>query len=146
MNKLAVALFVLVGLVLTGCGSNNTNASDLNGTWNATLRGNNNSTVLAFGTSLEVNNNGSVSVLNFEFTTGSGCFVMGETETGSFTLAGNFNGQVNGQFGMIVQSGTPSGNTLTLTGTAAGNTISGNWTLTGSTGCTGSGTFSMTKT
>jgi hypothetical protein len=32
-----------------------------------------------------------------------------------------------------------------LTGSAAGNTISGNWTLTGSSGCTGSGTFSMTR-
>jgi len=27
----------------------------------------------------------------------------------------------------------------------AGNTISGNWTLTGSPGCTGSGTFTTTK-
>ena len=145
MKQFAVALLVLVGLVLTGCGANNTNASNLNGTWNATLMGNNNSTVLAFGTSLQVNNNGSVSVLNFKFTTNSPCFVTGETETGSFTLAGNFNGQVNGNFGMIVQSGTPTGNTLTLTGSAAGNTISGNWTLTGSSGCTGSGTFSMTR-
>ena len=66
-------------------------------------------------------------------------------ESGSFTLAGNFNGQLNGKFGMIVQSGTPTGNTLTLTGSAAGSTISGNWMLTGSSGCTGSGTFSMTK-
>jgi hypothetical protein len=145
MKLLAVRLSVLVGLLLTGCGSNNTNPSNLNGTWNATLMGNNNSTELAFGTSLQVNNNGSVSVLNFQFTTNSPCFVRGETETGSFTLSGNFNGQVNGTFGMIVQSGTPSGNTLTLTGSAAGNTISGNWTLTGSTGCTGSGTFTMTK-
>jgi hypothetical protein len=145
MKQLAVRLLVLVGLVLTGCGSNNTNPSDLNGTWNATLMGINNSTVLAFGTSLQVNNNGSVSVLNFEFTTNSPCFLMGETATGSFTLAGNSNGQVNGKFGMIVQSGTPSGNTLTLSGTAAGNAISGTWSLTGSPGCTGSGTFTMTK-
>jgi hypothetical protein len=54
MKLLAVVLLVLVGLVLTGCGSNNTNPSNLNGTWNATLMGNNNSTVLAFGTSLQV--------------------------------------------------------------------------------------------
>jgi len=145
MKQFTAALLVLAGLVLSGCGSNHTNASNLNGTWNATLMGNNNSTVLAFGTSLQVDNNGSVSVLSFKFTTNSPCFVTGETETGSFTLAGNFNGQVTGNFGMTVQSGTPTGNTLTLTGSAAGNTISGNWTLTGSPGCTGSGTFSMTK-
>jgi hypothetical protein len=145
MRQFAIALLVLVGSVLSGCGSNNTNPSNLTGSWNATLVGNNNSTVLAFGTSLQLNNSGSVSVLNFKFTTNSPCFVMGETETGSFTLVGNFNGQMNGTFGMTVQSGTPSGNTLTLTGTAAGNTISGNWTLTGSSGCSGSGTFTMTK-
>jgi hypothetical protein len=92
-----------------------------------------------------VNNDGSVSFVNFQFTTNSPCFVRGETESGSFTLAANLNGQVNGTFGLIVRSGTPSGNTLALTGTAAGNSISGNWTLTGSPGCTGSGTFTMTK-
>ena len=145
MKQFKLALLVLVGLVSSGCGSNHTNASNLNGTWNATLMGNSDSTVLAFGTSLQVDNNGSVSVLNFKFTTNSPCFVTGETETGSFALSGNFNGQLTGNFGMTVQSGTPTGNTLTLTGSAAGNTISGNWTLTGSPGCTGSGTFSMTK-
>ena len=145
MKQFAVALFVLVALVLTGCGSNPTNPSNLSGTWNATLTGNNNSTVLAFGTSLQINQDGSVSVVNFQFTTNSPCFVRGETESGSFTLAGNFNGQVNGNFGLIVRSGTPSGNTLTLTGSAAGNSISGNWTLNGNPGCTGSGTFTMTK-
>jgi hypothetical protein len=47
MKQLAVALFVLVGLVVTGCGSNTTNPSNLSGTWDATLIGDNNSTVLA---------------------------------------------------------------------------------------------------
>jgi hypothetical protein len=46
---------------------------------------------------------------------------------------------------MNVQSGSPSGNTLALAGTTSGNTISGTWTLTGSSGCTGNGTFTMTK-
>jgi hypothetical protein len=64
---------------------------------------------------------------------------------GAFTLNGNFNGQVNGAFSMTVQSGSPAGNKLTLTGTVHGNSITGQWVLTGSSGCTGTGTFTMTK-
>lgn len=104
-----------------------------------------NTTVFSFGTSLNVNGDSSLTVSNFQFTTNSSCFVSGETETGSFTLSGNFNGSVNGKFGFNVQSGNPSGNTLALSGTANGNTITGTWTLTGSGGCTGNGTFTMTK-
>jgi hypothetical protein len=117
----------------------------VNGTWNATLTGNGNNTVFTFGTSLAVNGDGSLTITNFNFSTNSSCFVSGDTETGSFTLSGNFGGQVNGTLGFAVKSGTPAGNTLSLTGTANGSTISGTWTLTGGTGCTGSGTFKMTK-
>jgi hypothetical protein len=144
MKQFAVLILLVVGLALVGCGSNN--PANINGNWNATLMGNNNTTSFAFGTSLAVTGvNGSLTVTNFNFTTSSPCFVSGETESGSFTLNGNFSGQVHGQFGMTVQSGNPSGNTLTLTGTANGNTISGNWSMTGSSLCTGSGTFTMTK-
>jgi hypothetical protein len=138
------ALVVFVGMTLIGCGSNNSN-SNINGTWNATLVSGGNATVFTFGTSFEVNGGGSLAVSNFQFTTNSPCFVSGETESGSFTLSGNFNGTVNGKFGFTVLSGNPSGNTLALSGTANGNTISGTWTLTGSGGCTGNGTFTMTK-
>jgi len=144
MRQFAVALLVAVGLVLAGCGSNH-NASNINGTWNATLLSNGNSTNFNFGTSLTANGNGGVTVVNFSFTTNSPCFANSETETGSFTLSGNFNGQVNGTFGMTIQSSGSAQNTLVLNGTAAGNTISGRWTLVGSAGCTGSGTFVMTK-
>lgn len=145
MKHFFAAILLVFGLALVGCGTNSNNPANINGTWNATLLSNNNSTTFAFGTSLSVNTDGSVAISNFKFTTNSPCFVSGETETGSFTLSGNFSGQVNGSFGMTVKSGSPSGNTLTLNGTANGNTIAGTWTLTGSSGCTGSGTFSMTK-
>lgn len=146
MKQFSIALLLAVGLALVGCGSNNNNPANINGTWNATLLSNGNTTNFNFGTSLKVNSDGSLSVTNFNFTTSSSCFASGETESGSFTLSGNFNGNVNGQFGMTVQSGTPAGNTLALTGTVSnGNTITGNWTLTGSSGCTGNGTFTMTK-
>jgi len=145
MKQFAVAALLVVGLTLVGCGSNNANPANVNGSWNATLLDNGNNTVFTFGTSLTVNGDGSLTIKNFNFSTNSSCFVSGETETGSFTLSGNFGGQVNGTFGLTVKSGTPAGNTLSLTGTANGSTISGTWTLAGGTGCTGSGTFKMTK-
>ncbi len=98
-----------------------------------------------FGTRLHANGDGSVTVSSFSFSASSSCFESDTTETSAFTLNGNFNGQVNGAFNMTVQSGSPAGNTLTLTGTVHGNSITGQWALTGSSGCTGTGTFTMTK-
>lgn len=144
MKQLAVSVLLVLGLALLGCGSNS-NSTNLNGNWNATLLGNGNTTSFAFGTSLAVNGDGTLNITNFKFTTSSPCFQSGTTETGGFTVGGNFNGRTSGSFTMIVQSGTPAGNTLTLNGTDHGNSISGTWALTGSAGCTGTGTFSMTK-
>ena len=133
-------------MVLIGCGSNNnSSANTVNGTWNANLISGGNSPVFAFGTSMTENSDGSLTITNFSFTTSSPCFTSGQTETGSFALAGNFNGNVNGKFGMTVQSGIPTGNTLILSGAVSGNTITGSWNLTGSSVCGGSGTFTMTK-
>jgi hypothetical protein len=57
---------------------------------------------------------------------------------------GNFNGNVTGTFEMTITTMFPgTNNVLTLQGTVTGNTISGNWTLTGGTGCTGNGTFTI---
>jgi hypothetical protein len=145
MKYFIAARLLAVGLILVGCGSNNSTPSNINGTWNATLIDtNNNVTAFTFGTSLVVNGDSSLSISNFTFTSNSACFVSGETATGSFKLSGNTNGNVNGTFGFVVNSGTPAGNTITLTGTATGNTISGTWTMAG-TGCTGNGTFTMAK-
>ncbi len=140
MKTLAVAIFLVAALTLAGCGSSN--PTNINGNWTATLTGSQN---FNFTTSIIENSDGTVSVSKFSFSSNSSCFVSGETETGTFALSGNFNGKVTGKFGMIVTSGTPSGNTLTLTGDANGNTITGTWTLTGSSGCTGSGNFTMNK-
>ena len=142
MKKLAVAWLVTVVLTLVGCGSNNSKQGNINGTWTAALSDTN----FSFGTSLVVNSDGTLSVSQFSFSTnGQPCFVSGETESGSFALTGNFNGNVTGQFGLKVVSGSPSGNTLNLTGTVTGNTIAGTWSLTGGSSCQGSGTFTMTK-
>lgn len=145
MKHFALATLLAVGLALVGCGANSANPANFNGAWNATLLDINNTTVFSFGTSLVVNGNGSLTISNFQFNSNSPCFVSGETESGSFALMGNFNGQVNGRFGFTVQSGSPSGNVLTLSGTANGNTVSGTWTLTGGSGCAGSGSFRMVR-
>ena len=143
MKKLAVAWLVAAVLTLVGCGSNDSKHGNINGTWTAVLTDTN----FSFGTSLVVNSDGTLSVSQFSFSTSGPCFVSEETESGSFAFTGDFNGNVTGQLNFKVVSGSPSGNTLTLTGTANGNTIAGNWSLTGGnpTGCQGSGTFTMTK-
>jgi len=145
MKRMAIAWLLAATLALAGCGSAG-NPASINGTWNATLIDTGNGpTLFSFGTSLVVNGDGSLTISSFQFTSNSPCFLSGETESGSFTLSGNFNGNVTGSFGFLVTSGNPAGNTLTLTGTATGNTISGTWKLIGGTGCTGNGTFTMTK-
>jgi hypothetical protein len=151
MKRFAMPVFLvtlmLACMTLIGCGAGS-NPANINGNWNATLlQTNNGPTLYDFGLSLVVNGSGSLSVTNFQFSNGNqpSCFVDGETETGSFTLTGNLNGQVSGQFGLAVQASSPASNALTLSGTVNGNTITGTWALTGSTGCTGNGSFTMTK-
>ncbi len=143
MKYFVVAVLLIAGLTLAGCGSKS-NPANINGNWNATLVDSTNAPIFSFGTSLMVNGDGSLAISNFKFTSNSPCFSTAGTETGSFTLSGNFNGNVKGSFGFNVQSATPAGATLTMNGTANGNTITGTWTLTG-TGCSGSGNFTMTK-
>ena len=140
MKKLAMALLVTAVMTLVGCGSNSSHGN-INGHWTAVLT----DTAFNFGTSIVVNNDGTLSVSNFSFSTNSPCFVSGETESGSFAFTGDFNGKVTGSFTFKVVSGSPSGNTLSLTGTVSGDTITGTWSLTGGSGCTGSGNFTMTK-
>jgi hypothetical protein len=146
MKNLAVILLLALGLITVGCGSNRSTPGNINGTWNATLTDVNGVvTEFSFGTSLMVNGDGTLSVSNFTFNSSSPCFVSGETESGSFTLSGNFNGNVTGQLHYTVSSGSPAGNVLVLNGSANGNTISGTWTLIGGGGCSGSGNFTMTR-
>jgi hypothetical protein len=144
MKLAVVALFALVLSVL-GCSTSGSKTSNINGNWTASLTDTHGNQVLAFNTSITESSNSSVSISNFSFSTNSACFVSGETESGTFALSGDFNGNVAGKFGMNVVSGSPGGNNLTLSGTVNGNTITGNWSLTGSPSCTGNGTFTMTR-
>src|SRR5215470_13522301 len=145
MKIIGVSLLLGLGLILVGCGSDKT-TGNINGNWTATLTGTSAEQALAFTTSLvATGSSGTLTVNNFRFSTNSVCFVSGETESGTFALSGDFNGNVSGQFGMSVLSGSPGGNSLTLTGTVSGGTINGTWILAGNSGCAGSGSFRMTR-
>ena len=147
MNNSGIAVLLGLILVLGGCGTNNSNnPANINGTWSATLTDPDSTPAFAFTTSFTQMTGNLVSVTNFTFTTSTPCFVSGETETASFILSGDFSGNVAGAFQLIIKSGNPGGDTLTLQGTVKSNTITGTWTLVGlGSGCSGSGNFAITK-
>ena len=145
MKQIGIAMLVGLGLMLSACGGGHSN-STVSGNWTASLSNPDGTPAFAFTTSLYQNSGTVVSVTTLGFNTATPCFASGGSATGSFILSGNFNGNVTGGFQLTVQSGTPSGNVLALQGAVNNNVISGTWTLTGVTsGCTGSGNFTMTK-
>jgi hypothetical protein len=150
MKVLGLTILLSIAILLTACGdSNNNNSNNVNGNWTANLTDQSGTQVFAFTTTLTTNSDGSVTGTNLKFTTNNACFSSGATATGSFSLTGNFNGNVTGAFGLNIQgpaSGTTGNNTLSLQGSVNNNTISGTWTLAGlQSGCTGSGNFTMTR-
>src|SRR6266851_5494506 len=143
-----VIVLLALGMTMVGCSSGNgSNSTNVNGTWSASLTDSQNAPTYAFTTTLTEVSGGSVSISNFTFTSTGSCFVDGQTtETGSFTLSGDFSGNVKGTFGMTIVSTTSGGPQLTLQGgVGSNNTITGTWSLSGSTACSGSGNFTFTK-
>lgn len=137
MKRLTIVLGLAV--LLAACSSDH---SSINGTWSAALSG---TEQFDFTTTLTSTSNNGLSVTNLSFNTQSACFPGTPTATGAFVVAGTFNGVSTGGFQLTVNS-TSGGNQLQLNGTLGNNTLSGTWTLTGTTsGCTGSGTFTMNK-
>jgi hypothetical protein len=145
MNRIGAVLLLAASLALSGCGSNSKVSGNINGTWNATLNSSGTET-FAFVTNLTVNSDGSLATSSINITVNNTpCTFPTVTESGLFTLSGNFNGQVSGTFHYVVTSTGTSVNTLTLDGMVSGGQITGTWTATGATGgCSGNGTFTMT--
>jgi hypothetical protein len=149
MKRFGIAAVLALGLVLVACGGgsgSSSSSSNVTGNWSAALTNADGTPAFAFTTSL-TQGSGTVAVTgtNLTFMTSTACFTSGGSQTGSFVLSGNMNGNITGAFDLTIMSGTPSGNTLTLQGTVLSNTITGTWNLTGTGGCTGSGTFTITK-
>jgi len=156
MRKLAILVLLAVELAVGGCGnstSTTTTTTDASGNWEAQLTGGTGeASLLNFTTAFTVNNSGPLSITGFSFINTGTCFVSGETESGNATLATDSTNAVTGTLTYTVQSGTPAGNTLTLTGNVTGTNssnaltggaVTGTWSLTGGTGCTGTGNFTM---
>jgi len=144
MKSIAAVLLLAASVALSGCGSNSTVVGNINGTWNATLNSSGTET-LAFVTNLTVNSGGSLGTSSFNITVNNTpCVFPAVTESGLFTIGGNFNGQVSGTFHYVITSTGATVNTLTLDGMVSGGQITGNWTVTGASGgCSGTGTFTM---
>jgi hypothetical protein len=143
MKTFGIVMLLVLGLMFSACGGSN-DPGTINGNWSASLTG---SQTFAFTLSLTETGSNGLSVSNFQFNSNSSCFATPTTETGSFGLSGNFNGNVTGSFGLNISTQSPDEvNMLTLQGNVNGKTITGNWSLTGATaGCTGSGSFTITK-
>jgi hypothetical protein len=137
-----IALLAL-GLTMAGCGGGGSSSANVNGNWSATLTSSGGQPVYSFTTTLTETGGSGLNITNFTFTSTGSCFVSGQTtETGSFSLSGDFSGTVQGTFGMTV---TGAENVLTLQGgIGANNTLTGNWSVTGSS-CSGAGTFIFTR-
>ena len=148
MRKRVFAGLLALPLMAAGCGSNSTTAAatSASGNWAADIVGGaGEAGAISFITSFTVGSNGALSITSLAFINTQTCFVSGATASGTLNITSGTNSVVTGTLSFTVQSGSPAGNTLTLTGTENGNTITGTWTLTGGTGCTGGGTFTMTK-
>ena len=173
MKKLAFLTLLALALAVSGCGTGpapNVVGTSASGFWEAQLiGGTGEASKLGFVTAFNVINIGPLDITSFSFFNAGACFangVKGSTEAGTASFTTNIGtGQVTGSLTYTVTSAIPVGNVLTLTsnvdgltGTSNGTTTTtgtlsngvavGNWTLTGSSACTGGppsvgGTFIM---
>ena len=147
MKTLGTILVLGIALVLAGCGSTS-NSGNVNGNWTAALMNSSSGgpPVFNFTATFTQSSGSGVTITNLNFSSSTPCFAAGSTATGGFTLSGNQNGVTSGGFQMNIQSTGSTSNLLTLQGTVSNNTISGTWALSGTTsGCSGSGAFTMNK-
>ncbi len=147
MNKTAAIVLLGMCLIFSACGSNSHATGNINGMWSATLSNSTLANTFAFMTKLTVNADGSLGTTSFSFTMdNTPCTFPTSTQSGSFTVSGNFNGQVSGKFHYIILSTGVEVNTLTLDGTVSDGQITGTWSVSGATAnCTGFGTFTMNQ-
>lgn len=164
-----VLLFTFV-LSLTGCGgmgtggmsgANSNVTNNMDGNWTATMTTPSGVQMMVFTTALSQNSGNVVTATSFQFKTAAPCFATGTSGTGAVMPNPNMNGSTVSSFGMTIQSGDmemqagsmdmqmgmTGNNVLTLQGSMSNmNTISGTWTMSGVTsGCSGSGNFTMTR-
>jgi hypothetical protein len=145
MNCSRLTSLALLALFLVSCGS--TPAKKIDGVWIASLQIPDGAVAYTFTVTLTQSTGSTVNVSNFGFTSPAPCFTAPLGQTATFTASGHSGGYETGPFGMNIATGlmTPVENVLTLSGSRnSSGKISGNWTLTGLSGCSGGGTYTMT--
>jgi len=145
MNCARLTSLVLLALFLVSCGSSSP-AKKIDGVWTASLQNPDSSVAYTFMATLSQSNGSTVNVSSFGFTSAAPCFTAPLGQTATFDATGHSGGYQTGPFGMNIGTGlmTPVENILTLNGTRnSDGKISGTWTLTGLSGCSGSGTYTM---
>lgn len=145
MRKTVAVVLLSVSMILSGCGSSSHATGNINGMWSATLSNTTLANDFAFMTNLTVHADGSLGTSSFNLTmNNTACAFPSSTESGSFTITGNLNGQVSGKFHYVIMSTGVESDILTLDGTVSGGQITGTWTVSGAVGsCTGNGSFTM---
>jgi hypothetical protein len=136
----------LLAFFLVSCGSNSP-AKKIDGVWNASLQNPDGSVAYTFTATLTQSTGSMVIVSNFGFTNPAPCFTAPLGQNATFTASGHSGGFETGPFGMSIGTAlmTMQENVLTLNGTRnSDGKISGTWTLTGLSGCSGGGIYSMT--
>jgi hypothetical protein len=171
MKQLKASLLLPFVLMLAACGGMgnggtrdaNMNASNtMNGNWSTTMMNSSGAQMMVFTSALNESSSSVVTASNLQFTTPTSCFMSGTSGTGAVMLNSSMNGSMTGSFGMTIQSAmdgnsgsmgmemgmtTTGNNVLTLQGSMSNmNTVSGTWMMSGVTsGCSGSGNFTMTR-
>jgi hypothetical protein len=146
MNCARLTSLALLAFFLVSCGSNSP-AKKIDGVWNASLQNPDGSVAYTFMATLTQSTGSTVIVSNFGFTSPAPCFTAPLGQSATFTASGHSGGYETGPFGMNIDTGlmTPVENVLTLNGTRnSDGRILGTWTLTGLSGCSGGGTYTMT--
>ncbi|HLH09750.1 MAG TPA: hypothetical protein VKW78_21105 [Terriglobales bacterium] len=147
MKSFGLGILVISVLLMVGCSgygnsSSNNPASGIAGNWTTTVSNQGGAQMIVFTSALSQSTLYGVTATNLHFSMGSACFPSGATASGSVMPSGNAT-----SFVMTVQGTNATGTMLTLQGSLlSSSSISGTWTLSGLiSGCSGSGSFTMTK-
>ena len=145
MKLVGVILLLSLAPILLACGSSHP-AKKIDGVWNANLENFDSSSAYKFSATLTQNSGSAVDVSGFLFMDSAPCFPSSTAQTATFSATRHSGGYEIGPFAMHISStfGTGTENVLTLDGTRSPDgKISGTWSLTGSPGCSGTGTYTM---
>ena len=145
MNRVGVIFLILLASLLAACGSTRP-PKVIDGMWNANLQNPDSTPAYTFSTTLTQGSGSTVAVRNFLFTASAPCFSSLTGQSATFSATGHAGGYQTGPFGMNISTslGVQVENVLTLSGTRKSDgKISGTWTLTGLSGCSASGNYTM---